>query len=126
MFTLRKEIGEAEILPWGYGASYHEYRTRMVVCYPIPLNIVIAKWKKVVDWARCEAMHWGCRHEQEAMKLQFDNDMLCASERRAIDQSAEHRKKWQFASAQLDTANRLVAQQEMMLNAEILTFHLHN
>lgn len=44
---LRQEIRELEVVPKGFGMAYRSYDRRMVVCYPIPLNLLI-RWSR--DW----------------------------------------------------------------------------
>lgn len=49
---LRKEISPFEQLPRFYGVAYTEFNRDIGVCYPIPLNIVVGLWRKLLWWLR--------------------------------------------------------------------------
>jgi hypothetical protein len=44
---MKKRVGEAEGIPFGYGFSYWDLNFYAAVCYPIPLNILVAWLRKV-------------------------------------------------------------------------------
>lgn len=61
-----KEILEGGIIPKGYGVAYWETMRRVAVCYPIPLNVIVALWKKFIDFLifRCLHRRW-IRHKRQ-------------------------------------------------------------
>lgn len=38
---IQKIISPGEKIPNYYGVSFHHYETNSIICYPIPLNIII-------------------------------------------------------------------------------------
>lgn len=47
---MRKEIGEREPSPWGYGIAWCELDRRVFVCYPIPINILAHYLREIYYW----------------------------------------------------------------------------
>jgi len=47
-----KEIAEGERLPRFYGVAYPNQMYSGVVCYPIPVNIVVRWFRRLFNWAR--------------------------------------------------------------------------
>ena len=47
--SLRREIGPCDLLPRGYGLSYRKSYSDLVVCYPFPLNHLVA-WAREAWW----------------------------------------------------------------------------
>ena len=45
-----KRINEGEQMPKWYGVAYRDFAMYQAVCYPIPLNIIVATWNKVLWW----------------------------------------------------------------------------
>ncbi len=56
---IRKEIDEGMMLPPFYGLAYYDYLRRIGVCYPIPLNFLVAGIRHV--WF---VLKRGCRPAQ--------------------------------------------------------------
>ena len=44
---MRKEIGEGELLPKGYGLAYRCDWSYISICYPIPLNIIVRLYREI-------------------------------------------------------------------------------
>jgi hypothetical protein len=94
---LRKDIYEGELIPRGYGMAYLSYSKFIVICYPIPLNWVVAGWrllyrklqhapleKKVIDLVMAEkkkayqsGYDIGYKHGKEVMlnelKIEYEH-----------------------------------------------------
>lgn len=52
---LRKVIPEGGVYPKGYGVAWDDYRwggPAEVVCYPVPLNVVLGVLRKAFLWCR--------------------------------------------------------------------------
>jgi hypothetical protein len=48
--TLRKETTYGEMLPPWYGYAWENYTARVRVCYPIPLNVLLATFRGLHTW----------------------------------------------------------------------------
>lgn len=44
------ELPEGSMLPRFYGVAYYDYRRGMVVCYPVPLNIIVSLLRVFYHW----------------------------------------------------------------------------
>lgn len=49
---IKKEIREGEMIPKYYGVAYRNMDRLTAICYPIPLNIVLALWNRFYIWLR--------------------------------------------------------------------------
>lgn len=45
-----KEASAYEMVPRGYGCAWRNYRSETVMCYPIPLNLVMAVLHRAWYW----------------------------------------------------------------------------
>ena len=52
LITIPRRIREGFIVPRWYGVAYVDYPRMETVCYPIPLNIIIAKVRNFLVWVK--------------------------------------------------------------------------
>ena len=43
------QIAEGEMAPWWYGAAYYSAYDDFLVCYPVPINIIV-RWAREIGW----------------------------------------------------------------------------
>ena len=61
---------EGGIIPRSYGLAYHEWDRAVAVYMPMPLNVIVAAWRRLWWWMKVqqippqemEAYRAGCRH----------------------------------------------------------------
>ena len=46
------EVRSGALIPRGYGFAYQDWSSDCAVFYPIPINVVVYYWRKLVDWSR--------------------------------------------------------------------------
>jgi len=49
--SIRRIVGEGEEIPTGYGIAYFDFWKQGLVCYPIPLNILIRSLRILRLWS---------------------------------------------------------------------------
>lgn len=47
---MKIRIEEGQMIPKFYGVAYRDYDTLYAICYPIPLNIFMGLWNKILIW----------------------------------------------------------------------------
>ena len=52
MVVSRLQVAEGDVIPRWYGIAWHDHWKQRTVCYPIPLNVVMAVWHRVHGWLR--------------------------------------------------------------------------
>jgi len=50
---IRRIVGEGEKIPTGYGVAYFDLWQSRMICYPIPLNILIRSLRILLHWIVC-------------------------------------------------------------------------
>lgn len=45
--NIKRKIRDSDTIPRGYGFSYYDYASRYVICYPIPINLIIQIWRSL-------------------------------------------------------------------------------
>ncbi len=43
------QIAEGEAAPWWYGVAYYSAYADYIVCYPVPINLVV-RWSRDIWW----------------------------------------------------------------------------
>ena len=44
---MRIEVNDGVMSPRFYGLAYYDFRCRVSVCYPIPLNVIVRIWRNI-------------------------------------------------------------------------------
>lgn len=63
--AFRKEVREGEIIPAWYGVAWTRWEVNSAICYPMPLNLIVAAVRAVVIWMRYGYMAMP-RHSRDA------------------------------------------------------------
>ena len=78
---LKKVIGEGEYYPPFYGAAYLRYETLQVICYPVPINLIVRVFKSIYAFLRRGGtmIRW---HPREAYEQGYQDGYRKASEKK--------------------------------------------
>jgi len=49
---IMKEVREGEIITAWYGVAWNEWQSKIAICYPMPLNMLVAAVRVIVIWMR--------------------------------------------------------------------------
>jgi len=71
---LKQIILEGMRIPAGYGIAYFDYPRRCLVCYPIPLNLIVRFFKLFYYWV--VAAGFPSRWERELFKARYKEETL--------------------------------------------------
>ncbi len=64
---MRKEIPEFTCIPKGYGLAYRCMDRLVLICYPIPFNLIVRKWHDFY-W-RIMSGWFPVKHEKKMLKI---------------------------------------------------------
>ena len=71
-----KKIAEGESIPQAYGITYEIYATRITVCHPIPVNVVISMLRRLYRFFMFNFVYQGSTEEiiQRESHLLYNED----------------------------------------------------
>lgn|GEM_PF-5143457 len=79
----KRRLSEGEHIPRFYGITYHDHTHTQAIAYPIPLNLLVRGYRKLLQWVKIYTPTQRERDLLEAENRGFQQGLV-AGETRAI------------------------------------------